>query len=109
LLSLPDRTRTTTTTGTIRNNPAASLSSCSIAFPAGQTEDDDDHDDDQGITSLPIIVLWSESFIRRFCAATSPAYYQPQKPGPPGDFFREVVPSGLPIAIRHRVLINTIS
>jgi hypothetical protein len=79
LLSLPDRTRTTTTTSTIRNNPAASLSSCSIAFPAGQTEDDDDHDDDQGITSLPIIVLWSESFIRRFRAATSPAYYQPQK------------------------------
>jgi hypothetical protein len=68
LLSSPGGPRTTTTTSTIRKNPAASLScscpsSCSIVFPAWRTEDDDDHEHDQEEFRCFFIVL--DCFPRR--------------------------------------------
>jgi hypothetical protein len=38
-----------------------------------------EHDDDKEAADFSLPSSWSDSFIRRFCAAMSPAYYQPQK------------------------------
>jgi hypothetical protein len=65
LLSSPGGSRTTTTTSTIRKKSRrffvvlvlVVVLDCFIAFPAGQTEDDDDHEHDQEKSRRFFIVL----------------------------------------------------